>query len=145
MIFSSDLRDKHTPTRHYFPSPSPLCSIVWSPVRIGKSLSFSDHPSPFLFQTPSPVRCHPPTLPIGPECLRRDRRCWRLRSSGLMCSKRPSPNGIFPVNFSLRGPHEPQLTSNVRLNDKLKARSLSIDDLVTDLSDGVCPTLCPAQ
>ena len=28
-----------------------------------------------------------------------------------------------------------------RLNDKLKARALSIDDLVTDLSDGVSPYL----
>ena len=37
---------------------------------------------------------------------------------------------------------EPQLTSN-RLNDKLKTRRLSIEDLVTDLSDGVCPASAP--
>lgn len=58
-----------------------------------------------------------------------------------MCSKRPSPNGKSPT--PVFSPYDLQLTSNVRLNDKLKARGLSIEDLVTDLSDGVCPTSAP--
>lgn len=50
---------------------------------------------------------------------------------------------MVKMPYSGFSPYELQLTSNVRLNDKLKARSLSIEDLVTDLSDGVCPTSAP--
>jgi hypothetical protein len=56
-----------------------------------------------------------------------------LSSSGLLYSKRPFPNGKQCPSHLRRA----LLTAQHRLNSKIKAREVEIQDLVKDLSDGV--------
>lgn len=52
---------------------------------------------------------------------------------------------VYSLSLSYVSSTWNNLKSLYRLNDKLKARSLSIEDLVTDLSDGVSLTPRPVS
>lgn len=102
------------------------------------AISTACAPSPALSPPRPDVHCPP----------------WRrLSSNGSRSSKRHSRNGAHPrqpPSASPPCPLVPPLTTRHRLNSKLKVREVEINDLITDLSDGVSrffalsPFTCPS-